>query len=220
MKSILYFVVFVWVHFFSSAQSDFTLNSLLNKMVVQVNGKEYIVDSIGIKIKTNFPKFDTLTFLGEAPNTNQAIICNFKPDSTYSITHACCGSLDIIPSSKLKNDSLLIWDYEADFYKIQKQLMDNPFISVRTINNPMDSIYMWHADAACETKCKLIDTSLWSLGIPPKCFYWNNITTLLFFKTDQSLSEHESTDLEQFLSIENIVILTDISLRLLTMSDL
>lgn len=196
------------------SQKQFTLNSSIGTTTVKINGIQYQADSIGVKIKTNYPKFDTLTFIENAPNINIPIICNFKPDSAYSISVACCGSLDIIPASKFKNDSLSIWDFEKDFNKIQNQLMDKPFISIRTKRNPKNSIYAWHADAACMTEHKLINSTLWRLGIPPKCFYWNNITTIQFFTTDEKMAKHEETDLEEFLQIKNIVELSSISFRL------
>ena len=74
-----------------------------------------MIDSVGTKILTNYPSFDTLVFKSEFPGSNNPIICNFKLDTTYYITVACCGSLDIIPTSKLKNDSLNYWDFEKDF---------------------------------------------------------------------------------------------------------
>lgn len=196
------------------SQKKFTLKSPIGAMTVKINGKQYQVDRIGTKIKTNYPMFDTLVFLADAPNINRPIICNFKPDTVYNISGACCGSLDIIPASKFTNDSLSLWDFENDFDKIQNQLMDRPFISIRTLNNPKDSIYAWHADASCGTEHKIIHAELWRLGVPPKCFYWNNITTIQFFKTDKTIPKHETTDLEEFLSIDNIVELTDISFRL------
>lgn len=197
------------------SQNKFSLNSLIgDQVVVLINGKQYSVDSVGTKIPTNYPKFDTLVFKTESPGANTPIICNFKPDTAYSISAACCGSLDILPTSKLKNDSLMHWDFEKDFDKIQNQLMDKPFISVRTKQNPNDSIYAWHADAACKTKHEIINTKLWQLGIPPKCFYWNNITTIMFFKQDDKLPKHEESDLEELLEIDNIVELTSLQFRL------
>lgn len=190
------------------------MNSAIGSTTVKINGKQYHVDSIGTKIKTNYPMFDTLVFIEDAPNINRLIICNFKPDTIYTISHACCLSLDIIPASKFRNDSLFLWDSEKDFDKIQNQLMDKPFISIRTLKNPKESIYAWHADAACETEHKIIHVELWRLGVPQKCFYWSNITTIQFFKTDRTIPKHKTTDLEEFLSIDNIVELTDLSFRL------
>lgn len=214
MKTIFILTFFILNWTFGYCQKNFSLNSSIGFTTVKINGELYQVDSITIKIKTNYPKFDTLVFLANAPNINIPIICNFKPDSAYSISVACCSSLDIIPTSKFKNDSLSIWDYEKDFYKIQKQLMDRPFISIKTNETPKDRIYAWHADAACETKHKIINSTLWRLGIPPKCFYWNNITTIQFFRTDEKMAKHEETDLEEFLQIKNIVELSSISFRL------
>lgn len=214
MKTIFILTIFYLNVTYCFSQKQFTLNSSIGSTTVKINGIQYQAESIGTKIKTNYPKFDTLVFLGEAPNIDRPIICNFKPDTVYTISVACCGSLDIIPASKFKNDSLSIWDFEKDFDKIQNQLMDRPFISIRTLSDPKDSVYAWHADAACETEHKLINTKLWQLGVPPKCFYWNNITTIQFFKTDKTIPKHETTDLEEFLAIDNIVELTDISFRL------
>ena len=190
------------------------MSSAIGSMTIKINGRQYHADIVGAKIKTNYPKFDTLVFLGDGSNINRPIICNFKPDTVYIISVACCGSLDIIPLSKFKNESFSHWDFEKDFDKIQNQLMDRPFISIRTLKNTKDSIYAWHADAACNTEHKMIHAELWQLGVPPKCFNWNNITTIQFFKTDKTMPKHKTTDLEEFLSIDNIVELTDISFRL------
>jgi len=214
MKTILILTFFYLNVTYCFSQKQFTLHSSIGSTIVKINGIEYQADSIGTKIRTNYPKFDTLVFLRDAPNINRPIICNFKPDTVYTISVACCGSLDIIPASKFKNDSLSIWDFEEDFDKIQNQLMDKPFISIRTNGNHKDSIYAWHADAACMTEHKLINSTLWRLGIPPKCFYWNNITTIQFFTTDEKIAKHEETDLEDFLQIKNIVELSSISFRL------
>jgi hypothetical protein len=180
---------------------------------VVINGKSYTIDSVGTKIRTNYPNFDTLVFKPEHWEFKTIIICNFKPDSTYSITGACCGSLDIVPQSKLKCDSLNYWGAE-DFTKIQEQLLDKPFISIKTKSTTKDSIFAWHADAACNTKHNVINTNPWQLGVPPKCFYWSNITTIQFFKTDDKLPKHEDTHLEEFIGIKNIVELASISFRL------
>jgi hypothetical protein len=197
-----------------ASQNQFLLTSPFGKQRVQVNGIKYLIDSIGTRIVTNYPKFDTLCFLSQGPRLIEPILCNFKPDSSYCIAPACCGSLDIIPMSKLVNDSLRFWKLETDLPKIQKQLMDKPYISIRTKPSPKDSVYAWHSDAACKTEYKLITDDLWRLGVPPKCFYWSNVTTIQFFKIDNSLPAHEVTDFEEFLGIKNIVELTSISFRL------
>ena len=212
-KTILFLLTVLITSACCYSQNEFTLNSINGLQTIQINGKQYWIDSTEVKIKTNYPKFDTIVFLSLY---NTPIICNFKPDSIYSITPACCAELDIIPQSKLRNDSLHIWALEDsyDFDKIQNQLIDKPFISIKTKNNPRDSIYAWHADAACETEYKLINSNLWLLGVPPKCYYWSNITTIQFFKTDNKMPSHKETDLEEFLGIKNIVELSSISFRL------
>jgi len=127
---------------------------------------------------------------------------------------ACCGSNDIIPTSKLHNDSLKYWDYEKDFDKIQNQVWDKPFISIRTKSSPQDSIYAWHADVACGTEHKVISTELWRLGVPPKCFYWNNITYIVFFKKSEGNRTLKEEQTSEFLGFKNIEILASISFRL------
>ena len=214
MKTVIVSALFSVIGACSSAQNSFMLNSQVGSMTVMINEKEYSIDSIGTRIRTNYPSLDSLIFKADAPNKDRITICNFKPDSVYSVSMACCASLDIIPTSRLQYDSLRFWDYEQDFEKIQLELIDRPFISIRTLNEPRENIYAWHADAACETEHNLINTELWCLGIPPKCFYWSNITSIQFFKTDDAVSEHPRTDLEDFLSIDNIVELTAISFRL------
>ncbi|MCW3104037.1 MAG: hypothetical protein JWO09_2477 [Bacteroidetes bacterium] len=198
----------------SYSKNKFSLNSSVGVQTVIINGREYSIDSIGKKIPTHYPGLDTLSFKDEDRESNFPIICNFKPDTSYSLIGACCGSIDIVPASKLSYDSLKYWSWPEDIEKIKYQLMDKPFISIRTKKNLKDSIYAWHEDASCITEHKVISTQPWRLGVPPKCAYWNNITTILFFKTDNTLPSHEETDLEEFLSIKNIVGLTSISFRL------
>lgn len=196
------------------SQSKFSLSSQVGHQTILLNGKKYSIDSIGTKIKTRYPKFDTLVFLRESDNSGIKIICNFKPDSSYCITYACCGSLDIIPKSKFKCDSLKYWDGEKDFDKIQNQFLDKPFLSIKTKEQPKDTIYAWHSDAACMTENKVINTDLWRLGVPPKCFYWSNITSILFFKTDARSKQKRNKDVEELLDKKNVVELATIYLRL------
>ena len=214
MKTIFIKTVFLLATFSCYSQNKFLLISSVGFVTVKINGRQYYIDSVGTKIPTNYPKFDTLVFRSEYSESNYPIICNFKPDTNYSIIGACCGSLDIVPSSKLDCDSLQYWGWPEDIEKIKNQLMDKPFISLRTKKNPKDSIYAWHEDASCMTEHKAINTQLWRLGVPPKCSYWTNITTIMFFKTDNKLPVHEQSDLEEFLDIKNIVELTSISFRL------
>lgn len=196
------------------SQNKFTLNTLFGTQTVLINGKEYFIDSIGIKIPTKYPEFDSLIFKRESDGYNFPIICNFKPDSNYTIIEACCGDLDLILSSKLDYDSLSYWRWPEDLDKLQGQLMDQPFISIRTKKYTKNNIYAWHADYVCKTEHKIIRRKLWPLGVPPKGAYWKNITTIEFFKTDYSLPGHKATELEEYLGINNIVELSSISFRL------
>lgn len=210
MRKITYLTFFLLNVTLCFSQKQFTLNSFIGPMNVMVNGIRYKVDSVGIKIRTNYPKFDVFTFIENEGDMNRPIICNFKPDSVYSISYSCCASHDIFSTSKLMCDSLSLWDGEEDIDKVKNTLLERPFISIKTLRNPKDSIYAWHADATCETECKLINTKLWPLGIPPKGNYWNNFTTIQFFKTETTIPKHEKTFLEEYLSKDNIIELTTI----------
>jgi hypothetical protein len=196
------------------SQKKFHIESQVETQTILVNGKKYRIDNIGTKISTRFPNFDTLVFQTESANSKMQLVCNFKPDSSYVITYACCGSLDIIPKSKFNCDSLKYWTVENDFGEIQNNFLDKPYLSIRTKKAPKDSVYAWHADAACITQHQLIGTDLWKLGVPPKCFYWSNITAILFFKTDAKSNQNRSQYVEEFLDKKNVIELATIHLRL------
>ena len=169
-------------------QKSFWLNSELGDSVwVEVNGQQFYLNNEPIRIRTQYPKFDTLRFLGAANKMTSKIICNFKPDSAYSIAEACCASVDIIPTSKLKNDSLKIWwdDYETYHPEIVKVIQDKPFISLRLLYETNDTIYGWYADLACFPQFKILSTEKWEYGVPEKCFYWNNMSHFVFFKSPE-----------------------------------
>ena len=208
----LFFTLFHSLH--SIGQSEFFLKSDVGKQDVIINGSLYSVDSMGILVHTNYPDFDKINFVSRLPYSKTPIHCNFKRDSSYTITLSCCGSFDIIPTSKLECDSLKYWGIDIDLDRIHRQLADQPFISIRTKNETSDPVFAWHADAACMTKHKVLSTDLWELGVPPKCYYWNNITTILFFKQDNTIQDHSAADIEELLDIENIVILSKIRFRL------
>ncbi len=214
MKALWLLPIFLLAARSIAAQKHFTLHSFIGTQSVEINGKLYAVDSLGTRIATRYPRFDTLIFRTLSAEMDEPVICNFKPDSAYAVSVACCGSLDIVPMSKYSNDSLRFWDWDADFEKITRVLVDQPYISIRTKRKPQDSIYAWHADAACLTAHQTISKRLWRMGVPPKCYYWNNITYISFFETDDRLPSHEETDMEEFLGIANIVELTSIAFRL------
>ncbi len=214
MKPGLLPVILIFITVATQAQNQFTLKSRVGSMQVRVNGQEYFVDSIGTQINTQYPGFDTLIFLAEGPNSEEPVFCNFKPDSVYAVSLACCGSLDLFPASRFEYDSLFLWDYREDFGRIQNHLMDRPFLSIRTKHPPTDSLYAWHADASCITEYKMIDTATWQLGVPPKCFYWTNITYIRFFKQDERLASKEESHTGELLDIPNVVELSSIAIRL------
>jgi len=153
---------------------------------VQLNGEVYHIDSIGTDIETNFPEFDTLFFPTQG---NQHILCNFKPDSSYLVSGACCATLDIIPYEKMKafKDSFIwIEDIELEMNRIQEYTLDVPTFSFQLKGKSEDSIYFWSADYACEPKIRLATNTPQEYGSAWKCFYWSNITVLQFYTSSQS----------------------------------
>jgi len=203
---------------FLTGQNGFKLNSELgDSLWVEINGQKFCLNKEPITIRTRYPQFDTLSFISETSNSNSKIICNFKPDSSYSIMGACCANLDIIPSSKLKNDSLDLWfdDYQANFSKIQSLLMDLPFIALRLETETSDTIYGWYVDLACFPQFKRLNTEKWEYGVPQKCFFWNNISPFIFFKSSVSYESNESGIIEDiYPDSEEIEILGAIQVRL------
>lgn len=195
-------------------QGNFLLNSRIGEQKVLVNSIEYTIDSVGLNIQTNYPSLDTIQFLAR-PNP-KPIICNFHVDSSYTITFACCGSLDIIPSSQFENDSLQYWDYERDFSKIQSQLLDQPYLIINTTAEDKDSIYAWNADGSCTPVFNQINQTPWEMGVLPKCFYWNNINHIMFFKKDATYKtiENKDDDVESYLGIPGVSRLLVVSVRL------
>ena len=97
--------------------------------------------------------------------------------------------------------------------KIQNQLRDKPFISIGTKGITSDTVYAWHADAACETEYKMIGKKLWKLGVPPKCFYWNNITSVVFFKLSNRNHTMEEKQTAEFIGFDYIEIINRVSFR-------
>jgi hypothetical protein len=63
MKTVLPILLFLIIGICCYSQDEFRLNSRVGLQVIQINGKEYLIDSTEIKIKTNYPKFDTIVFV-------------------------------------------------------------------------------------------------------------------------------------------------------------
>lgn len=171
-----------------NGQNIFNINSNIGLKVITVNGNLYQIDSTYSNIKTNFPDFDTISFGTESRWQEMKILCNFKPDSSYTLVFACCSSTDIVPSWKANFDSLKIWDYEINFDKIQSLLLDKPKITLKLLNGSVnDTIFGWNADYACFPKIIRVTDSPFLYGVPSKCFYWTNISQFEFFKSNKNL---------------------------------
>lgn len=161
----------------------------MGEQVMHVNGKRYLIDSTYTKIKSHYPLFDTLSFGVEKGSSNREILCQFKPDSMYTLIMACCASTDIVPSWKAYADSLKHWDYERDFEKIQHLLLDVPKFKVKLSNASIDdTIYAWSPDYACLPRIIHVKDTLQEYGRIDKCWYWTNISAIEFFKTDEQLN--------------------------------
>ena len=199
-------------------QHHFQLNSSVDdSLIVQINSQQFVLDSNFTSIPTHYPGFDTLVFLNTSASGTNPIICNFKPDTSYSVNIACCASLDIIPSSKLDHDSLRFWDYEKDHGKIKKQLMDRPSISMQVVNAQNDTIYGWYADYACMPTFKRLSNQEWRYGTPEKCYYWNNISTFIFFSSEENYlksADKNGVIADIYPEPEEIEVLGRITLRL------
>lgn len=167
-------------------------------------------------MKINYPKFDSVLFIND---NSSDFLANFQPDSSYTVIGACCGTMDIVASYRADHDSMYYWweDYEANFGKIQQILLNFPNISLKLAKNSKDSIFTWHADMSCMSRLNLITTKKWNYGIPEKCFYWNNITTFIFYKNDVGYPEYEIGNTEDgFVEFPNDIVdvLTSITFRL------
>lgn len=215
MKTIGYLII-VFGSAISYGQKTFTLQSSIGDgFPVEINGRTYTVNSDELRINTNYPDFDTLAFLNEGPDHSRKVLCNFKPDSSYSLTVACCGSLDIAPAYKLQIDQLLFWDDEKDDGKIQALLLDRPHISLQLTREPDRPVYGWYADMACFTRYKQLTTDKWEYGTPEKCFYWSNVSTFLFFESENACPDgwNQQGECEEYPD-ESITVLGSVTYRL------
>lgn len=214
-KSLILLTTFLLSATCAYTQITFTLNSRLGAIQVNINGQNYVVDSNAISIPTHYPAFDTLIFLENTSFVNVPILCNFKPDSSYSIHLACCAEPDIVPASKFLTDSLDSWVREEQDSSIRNHFLDRPFISIKTIATPASELYAWLIDFSAAPVYSRIDTTLMPFGVPVKGeYYWNNITTILFFKADAQMPAHLPSALEEMLNTPNLVELRYLTLRL------
>lgn len=197
-------------------QQTFTIQSAMGESLpVTINGRKYNLNDTETIAQTNYPDFDTLIFPGIILGDDIHIICNFKPDSSYSLINACCGVMDIVPTYKLQVDKLLFWDNEEDHEEVQALLMDKPHISLQLTQASEQPVYGWYADMACFTRYKQLTTIKWEYGTPEKCFYWNNISTFLFFESGNACPDgwNEQGECEAYPD-EAITVLGSVTYRL------
>lgn len=218
MKTIITITSAILIYTNTYAQKHFKINSSFGTESVNINGNIYTIDSTFTKIKTRYPKFDTLVFMNDGEANGRRVICNFMPDSSYSFIGACCGSTDIVPSWKAEYDSLKYWDFEYDFEKIQGLLMDHPLFTLKVTNaSAKDSIYGWYVDHSCVPTFMLLDENGRNYGEAIKCFYWNNISPFIFFQSTENYKSYMDTEglvLDIYPAFEQIKILGEINVRL------
>lgn len=187
-------VLILLTSFISFSQNTFRLKHNFTSEPVRINGVNYEVDSSGfLEIQTNYPGFDTLTFLRFG---NHPILCNFKPDSSYVVFMACCGSSDVVSYNKFENFKRDCFGFESEFLVLDAQdyLLDSPQISLRIKSQTKDTIYGWNADYACSSKFKRMTTQSWDYGTPMKCFYWSNINRFEFFTSGRNYLEEANKE--------------------------
>lgn len=173
------------------SQNTFHLRSSIGTQKAIVNEKMVEIDSVGISIETHYPGFDSIQFLREYRDTAHFVLCNFKPDSSYVLIGACCGSTDITTSSKLEQvENKLLANrvhldtagFEAELFMAQEILWDRPTFTFRLTETLEDTVWGWSSDAACFSLVFPITEEPLNYGTPEKCFYWTNINHLHFFK--------------------------------------
>lgn len=181
-------------------QSFYLQSAVGSDLPVRINGAVYVLDSSYTSVPTYYPLFDTLTFVHEGTDEAFSVLCNFHPDSSYTVIHACCGSLDLVTSRKACDKRLREWseNYDTESDKIQQVLMDRPSFILQLENGTKaDSIYGWYSDHACFPQFRLLDNTGWAYGEAIKCFYWSNISYFEFFKS--------SADYRSFMNEAGIV---------------
>lgn len=215
MKIIGYLII-VFSAATSYCQKTFTIQSAIGEpFPVTINGTKYNLNNTETIVQTNYPGFDTLLFPGIVLDDDFKVICNFKPDSGYSLINACCGIMDIVPTRKLQSDKLLFWDNEESYEEMQALLLDRSQISLRLTQASERPVYGWYADRACFTRYKQLTTTKWEYGTPNKCFYWNNVSTFLFFESENACPDelNQQGECEEYPD-ETITVLGSVTYRL------
>lgn len=193
----------------------FKLNNIYGRVTIKVNRVDYLIDSNYVTIKTNYPNLDTINYLDQTinGNNNSFIICNFKPNSSYSIIPACCATYDIVQSFKyyLHKDSVNFWIKNDEIDKIQNLLLDKPTFTFKVQNvTKKDRIYAWYEDYACFPTYKSVNKKGWDYGFALKCYFWTNFSTFTFFTINDTIEENKI--IEDFPS-DNIQKLASLTIR-------
>lgn len=174
-----------FLFFCANGQNElaFELTSSWKFHQIVLNGDTVLIDSNRASLQTNYPVFDTLFMDGRGP-----ILCNFKPDSSYTLILACCGTVDIVQTYKWESWKQVVDAHPDSIFEVldaYPYLVDLPEISMQLTSNVPDTIYGWYADYACFPTLKRM-VSDHAAKIPiVKCYYWTNISTFEFFKSQE-----------------------------------
>lgn len=201
-----YFLCFVSFSYLQGfAQDSFRINSTINHSIpLKINGKAYTIGKDFTEIAVSNEAFYELVFLNRKSDSSKITLCNFKPNTDYSIIIACCATLDIVPSSKI-NDQLKSWwnnDTDDNFYEIQNHLLDKPELYFDILNLDHDFIYGWNMDWSCTPEIVKLTGGLQHYGVPIKCYYWTNMNTVSFFKASKEAFNFGEDMLPDYEKIE------------------
>lgn len=203
---------------------SFRIYSTMGSLHVKINGIQQTVENEEVKFHTHFPQLDTIYWMGVEGTKDQGyVLCNFKPDSIYVFFQNCCGSVDITKLSLYEQLSKIPSPDESqeayDQYLAAQQLIlqDSPEITLRIKNsNDHDTIYGMYIDQACFPTFSRMTKKGWNMGSPQKCFYWNNVSSFIFFTSTSNygMSANKAGEIHDIYPSEKDTILQQVDLRI------
>lgn len=190
----LFFLAFIFMYTPAQSQQGvtFQLNSSWNVHTVVLNGDSLHIDSNFQTLPTRYPAFDTLYLDGWGP-----VLCNFKPDSSYTLIIACCGTVDIIQTSKWNQWRQVLNahpDSLFDVLDVQPYLIDHASYYMQLEGTTTDTVYGWYADYSCYPTIQRVSSVEPTFVPVEKCFYWSNINVFEFFTSDKDYLEYALDD--------------------------
>ncbi|MBL0317235.1 MAG: hypothetical protein IPP69_16295 [Flavobacteriales bacterium] len=203
---------------------SFRIYSTMGSLSVKINGVQQTVEGEEVQFQTHYPQLDSLYFVEDDPTIKRDyVLCNFKPDSIYVFFQNCCGSVDITKLSlyeqltKIPSPDESQEAHEQYLAVQQLILQDRPEITLRIKNsNDQDTIYGMYIDQACFPTFSRMTKKGWNMGSPQKCFYWNNISSFIFFTSasNYGLSANKAGEIQDIYPSEKDTILQQVDLRI------